>query len=518
MSRKIFKNCLFIISGLLIILWAVCVRPASDDYTGGAVRVAAADPTDVVTGTGTPTPTPTGTPTPTPSPANQAISETYVEYANEQISVHVKTSGTQVYYAVVKNDTVTGVKLSELLPAAQNDNGMYYYIDISTLSASKANYIGITTLNTPGTDGLVPVAPIKVGASQKKIVFNVDWSYEGTPTQFSGLKVLQNIVVSNNDGTTVTYEHLTSAETQVLKEIKDLKNLIQWRKGANGVWKLLDDMKYTDWTSMLNSGAVIYFRLNAQNQDQHNEGMRFSKENKLKIAITKAPAVKVDVSKLNLPIKNGMQFRQNGKKDWNTVLPFAANSANPTAILTTAFSPFKNNTSAKVSMTSIDDIKKALKYTEPVSAAALTIDVRVAATTKKPASRVGMVTIPYQGKAPVVSGITKAGEQYTIGSITAGDMLVTVPAYEMCIVTKADFDARLVDYSSITWSTVKPGTVLKANLKSVYTKLDTAKTRVTAKITDTTSVILIRRRGVAGSAKAEAILASEPCELTIPIN
>ncbi|MBO4505635.1 MAG: hypothetical protein J5728_04340, partial [Lachnospiraceae bacterium] len=72
--------------------------------------------------------------------------------------------------------------------------------------------------------------------------------------------------------------------------------------------------------------------------------------------------------------------------------------------------------------------------------------------------------------------------------------------------------------STLTWSTVKTGTVLKANLKTVYTKLDTAKTRVTAKITDSTSVILIRRRGVAGSAKAEAILASIPAKVTIPTN
>ena len=144
--------------------------------------------------------------------------------------------------------------------------------------------------------------------------------------------------------------------------------------------------------------------------------------------------------------------------------------------------------------------------------------MRIAATTKKPASRVGMVTIPYQGKAPTVAGLTKAGEQYTIGAITAADTLVATPAFEMCIVANADYTANLIDYSTITWSTVKTGTVLKANLKTVYTKLDTAKTRVTAKITDSTSVILIRRRGVAGSAKAAAILASAPAVVTIPTN
>ena len=129
-----------------------------------------------------------------------------------------------------------------------------------------------------------------------------------------------------------------------------------------------------------------------------------------------------------------------------------------------------------------------------------------------------MVSIPYHGKAPTVAGLTKSGEQYTIGAITAADTLVASPAYEMCIVAAADFDANLVDFSSIKWSTVKTGTVLKANLKTVYTKLDTAKTRVTANITSSTSVVLIRRRGVAGSAKAAAILASAPAKVTIPTN
>ena len=211
MSRKITKNCLLIMCGLLVLAWAVLVQPAPDkDSSDGVLHVAAADPTGtdaspVPTGT-TPSPVPTGTtpspvptgatntptPTPTASPASEGIAETYVEYADEQISVKVKAANTQVYYAILKNNTVTGVKLAELLPAAQNANGMFYYIDISTLSASKVNYVGITTVNTPGADGLVPVVPVTVSPNQKKIIFNVDWSYEGTPTQFSGLKILQD--------------------------------------------------------------------------------------------------------------------------------------------------------------------------------------------------------------------------------------------------------------------------------------------------------------------------------------
>ena len=530
MSRKIIKACLLSFSAIIVLLWAITVKPASYIQSGnGMIMVSADDTTGTPTATATPgatetsgTPAATSTPTPTPTagPATADVAETLVLYESEQISVRVKGAESKVYYAVLKNDSTKGVKLAELLPAAENTNGMIYYIDISTLSASKVNYIGITTLSTPGSDGLVPVDTVKVLPNQKKIVFNVNWAYEGTPREFTAINVLESVVISNNDSTTTEYKHFTSAETQTLKKIGGLSSVLQWRKGANGDWKAIDEMQYTDWTAMRSSGAILYFRLKAKNQDSKNEGNRFSKENKVKIAVSKAPSVKIDVSKLCVPIKNGMQFRQSGKTDWCTVLPFSAKSTNNTAMSTTAFDPFTQSTSVKVAATSISDIKKAISYVAPAntSGAAITIDVRTGATTKKPASRVGMLSIPVQGPAPAVAGLTKTGENYTIGNITPRDTLVASPAYEMCVVMKTDIDNGLVDFTSLSWSTVKAGTVLKSNIKTTYLRLDAAKTRITSKITDSTAVILIRRRGVAGSAKADPVLASEPAIVTIPTN
>ncbi len=474
---------------------------------------------------------------------SMGIHEVNVLYKTEEVQVHLQTGGKKVYYTILKNDKTdssgcVSVKPSEVFPAAEDGGHMLFYVDISTISASKEGYIGVTTNITPGSDGLVKVALIRISASQKKITFNVNWAYEGGPNSWSPRKVLESVEVTNNNGTNVTYKHLTGAETETatVSNITRIAESIQWRKGANGDWTDLDDMKYTDWAGMLGSGAILYFRLNAVNDGSGRTGNRYSKENKIKIATTKAPNLKIDVRKLTLPIKNGMQFRGVGQTYWVTVLPFASNSTqNTTAFKQESagvlFDPFKDNTQVKAAATSIKDIAH---YCPPAAASAATsggsisLEVRIAATSKKPASRTGVITIPAQGNAPTVTGITRAvvtsggkfsGYQYTLGTIAIGDTLVSSPSYEYCVVHRSDFTNNLVDYSTLSWGSVKTGTVLKDNVKTTYVKLDAAKTRVTAKITDVTpdtSVILIRRKGVKGSSKTVDILASAPCMVEIP--
>lgn len=499
------------------------VTGGAGDPTGGAgdPTGGAGDPTGGADPTVTETPTPT--PTPTPDPALASIKECLVLYKTEEISVEVVKPDTQVYYCILKKETDNGGKLADLLPAAKNEFGTKYYIDISTVSASKDAYIGVCTELTARADGLIPVKSVKVAGTDRKITFNVDWSYEGSPKSFDGRLVLENIELTTMASQTYTYRHLTSAETATVKDIDNKDFLIQWRKGANGDWRSIDDMTYTDWESMKNSGAIMYLRLDAENQTVKDEGHRFSKENKIKIAITKAPAVKVDVSKLSVSLKNGMQFRVNGATvdKWFTILPYQANSATKNYLreksLTTTFSPFKESTVAKITTVSIKDIKNALDYIEPVSPTALVLDVRIAATTKKPASRIGIVSIPSQAKKPTVGGITKSGDtSFTIGAIAAADTLIAAPAFEYTIVSKADADAQLVDYNTLKWSTIKTATVLKDNLKGVYNLLDEAKTRRTVNITDAGACLLVRRRGVGGSSKSEPILASEVEVLPMP--
>lgn len=528
--RKRLRTVILTALFLGLVAWSLLVRPAVRTDTGislsGFQTVRAEDDPvspGAVTATVTPDPTasPTPSPSPTPDPALALIKECLVLYETEEISVEVVKPQTQVYYCILKKNTDTGGKPADFLPAAENEYGTKYYIDISTLSASRENYVGVCTDLTPRADGLVTVKAITVAATQRKIAFNLDWSYEGSPKSFSGRAAVQSVAVTTNDSKILTYQHLSSAETELIKDIDNSDFKMQWRKGANGDWKPIEEMSYTDWTGMKNSGAILYMRLDAENQTAKSEGCRFSKENKIKFAITKAPAVKIDVSKLTLSMKNGMQFRiHGGDGRWFTILPYSLASTEKKYLrdktLASLFNPFTESTSGKLSVISIDEVKSVLNYIEPASPTALVLDVRIAATTKKPASQIGTVSIPPQSGKPSVSGITKAEDSYTLGSITMSDNVVASPIFEYVVVLKDDATKKLVDFTTLKWGTVKPGTVFRNNIQSIYNILDEGHTRRTVKITDSGACLLIRRRGVKASSKAEGVLASDVFVLDIP--
>lgn len=448
------------------------------------------------------------------NPLITGVNSYYVLYETEEIYVD---SIKPIYYAVLKKNTDIAVKKAELVPAARGGIDMQsdylYVIDISTLSASKENYVGITTTLEAGADGMVPVINIPVHANQKKIVFNINWAIEGS--EACGRKVLQNVIVSNNDSTVVTYQH-TGYTGDNTGNIRDLD--IQWRKGSNGEWKDIDDLSAVRWESMKISGAVVYFRLAAKNQTSEVEGNRFSKENKIKCSITKAAAVNLDVSKVTLSIKNGMQFRLNGSTEkWYTVLPYSSASTNNTLIrnpgMSTQFDPFTEATTAKASGLLLSTIYETMGLNEPVSGEAITFDVRIAATAKKSASRISTITVPAQGSAPSATVTAEPG-QYRITSLVATDKMVESPTFEYFIANKNDVSMNYLDISTIKWASINNGTALKGTLKCTYTRTDGV--RKTVNIVDPGAVLLIRRRSIAASAKAKAVIASKYTVITLP--
>lgn len=513
MAKKL-RAVILTVFGLALMSWLILVRPADSSCGPGAVALVRGDePTGEATGTTTPPVTVSPTEeavTTTPVPTMEGVSTAYVMYSTEEIEI---AATKPVYYAILKKDTDKGVKASELIPAAANDYGGYYYVDISTVSASKEAYIGITTTLTPGSDGLVPVLNIPVHANDKKIVFNVNWAAEGIDA--NGYGILQSVVITNNSSQTISYEHTTTVTTTV-KNIKSLD--IQWRKGANGDWHDISQLTRVRWESMKNSGAVVYFRLDAKDQGKEVEGRRFSKENKIKCNITKATSVKLDVSKLTITLKNGMQFRPTGTNNWYTLLPYSSASKTETLIRTvkgTAFDPFTENTLVKASFIPIDDLYTTLAVSGPSVGSSMVFDVRIAATAKKSASRISTVSIPGQADAPEAS-VWNGTDGCKISGLkpNAADKLVESPAFEYFIAKRADAQGNFIDMTTVKWATVKEGTLLKSNCKGVYTS--TKNGRVEAKITDSDAVILIRRRGVAASSKNEAVLASKYLILTIP--
>ena len=220
---------------------------------------------------------------------------------------------------------------------------------------------------------------------------------------------------------------------------------------------------------------------------------------------------------MTLSLKNGMQFRVSGAKDWITVLPYNASSTKTDSAVRstsdkTTFDPYKENTQVKISYMAIDDVKAILGSTAPAADQPIVLETRIAATVKKAPSRTAVVTIPVQGEAPKAD-ITYDGKQWTISGITAAD--TSAPqSFEYTIVKQGDVTDNKLDISTLKWGSVRNGTGIKNTAKSTYSAVD--KSRRTVNVTDADAVVLIRRKGVAPSSKAQAVLASKYLVLTMP--
>lgn len=445
-------------------------------------------------------------------PGNSGIVTAYVLYENEEIEVN---STQPVYYAVLKKATDTTVKPTELVEAARKGTYDLYYIDVSTLAPGKDAYVGISNTNTPNSDGVVEVVNVPVRACTSKAEFNLFYAAEEGKAK--GRDLVYSVVVTNPDKTVVTYDHSGKNNDTV----KDINNLpIQWRKGTNCDWKDIDELKKVDWDAMKNSGALIYFRIGAINQTGQKEGQRYSKEYKVKLAITKAPTIKLDVNKLSLGLKNGMQFKlvQGDALSWQTVLPMVNDSnveeavRNPAA--KTLYDPYTEGTKTKKTSVSLDKIFETLAIAAPEAGKTVAIEYRIAATTKKPASMSNVIIIPYQCEAPTGSlgvdpGIIK------LSSVMCDPEDKTLnPAYEYIIVLENDLTKNDFDMETAKWAAIKQGGVIKVSAKSAYVTKSGLKRTVS--IGDIGAVMLLRRKGISGGNKKEDILASKYVKLEIP--
>ena len=496
-----------VIAAALVVLHAV--KPVDDRTQSGTVAIAdepSTTPGDTTPGATTPGAgeTPSGTPATSGTTLPDGITGIQMLYTREEIVV---TSNAQVYYAQLKKPTDNAVKPADIIQAAKVTEGTYL-IDISGFSASKDLYLGITNKLSADSNGFYPVMNCKVPGTYKKVQFNPNFAAEGDAA--AGYGILKNVIVSNTDGTTVTYDNdSTNDKTRPITELK-----IEWKKGNNCAYSDISTLTPSVWESMKISGAILYLRLAAADGNTVTEGHRYSPENKIKLAITKSKELKVDVQKLSVPIANGMQFRKKGSEIWLTILPYNGKSKTEKALrdvtlAATPFDPYTESTSVKVKELSINEIFDTVNYIPAEdTAVSVEFEVRVAATSKKPASRISTFRIPFQYNGPVVEA-KAAGTDVVFSSITNSPQDKVSGKYEYTVVDKADISANTIVLSQIKWYSVKTGSVLKsgANIKGTYTRKDGS--RKTVILGDGGSVILVRRCGIKESKKNAAVLASK---------
>lgn len=501
--KKMLKKIMIcaLITASLVALYAV--KPA-DDRTGNVSVAVADEPSGGATTPPAGGATTPGATTPAANAMPDGITSIQVNYTREEILI---TSNAQVYYAHLKKPTDNAAKPADIITAAKVSDSSYI-IDISCYSASKDLYLGITNKLSPDMNGLYPVMNCKIPATYKKVVFNINYAAEGAAAAGSG--ILQNVIVNNTDGTTKTYDHSGTTNDSV-HPISELT--IEWRKGNNCAYSNISTLTPAVWESMKISGAIIYLRLGATD-GALGSGKRYSQESKIKLAITKSKDLKADVNKLSVPLANGMQFREKGKTTWITILPFDGKSKveqpiRNATLAATPFDPYTEGTSAKVKEMSIEDIFSVSGHVpNEESPTSVEYEYRVAATSKKPASRISTFKIPYQYAGPVVTA-QKSGADIAFSAITNSPSDKVSGKYEYTIVDKADISANNIVISQIKWYSIKTGSVLKTgtNIKGTYQRKDGS--RKTVNLGDGGSVILVRRSGIKETKKNAAVLASK---------
>lgn len=449
--------------------------------------------------------------------SGSAITYVRVNYSTEDVRINASK---QIYYAPLKKASDITAKATDLVAAAVDPNSPgAYLIDISTLSASKANYLGIAETNV-STDGkTVPVTCIPINATQKKITFNIAWGQEGAVAE--GYRILDSVAITEFSGVNVVYDRNTSVETEGHKRLNAANLDIEWRKGSNCAWESLSDLTSVRWASMVNSGAIIYMRVAARDDQTNIPGHRYSKEVKIKLTITKPTTLKLDTSKLTVNLKNGSQFRLAGStnvNDWRTVLPYNANGTSkkalrPASSAAVLFDPYKESTSEKRTYVSVDEIRSLIGGTATDKTKPVTIETRIAATTTKPAARPALIVIPAQAGAPSAS-LSKVADGYLVSTITKASGDDDTPGYEYFICLLSDYNSGYIDMATVKWFAVRSGSELKRSLKCSYTTSTGQRREVY--MNSVGAVLLIRRKGVAASSKVAGVLASEPARITIP--
>lgn len=418
----------------------------------------------------------------------------YVMKSAESATIKAKTTPLSIS-ASSKVSLVTKAKVKE-------GNSAYFYISETKL-----------TEDTSVEPNLVVPAP-----SYKKIEVSIDYyatalgsalnSVIGTPKEGDP----ENIVCAKTAHDTVPQaglEYSTDGKTWV---------------------------KTNDGTAPLNGkklesfyGKTLYLRV-AGADGKNGDAKRASKALKVKIGKQATlKAVKVDVAKGTIALKNGMDYRvltstavpstikpveavSGSSVAWNTILPYnkngkqdkLANSIVATADFVACSPKIEDNlgyfTTLKLKSLNITDLKDASdkSWSDENS---LIVEARTSATEKKPCSTSVAVLIPRQAAAPAVSlgkdkegtaitSVTSAAIDFNAPEIKNDDADKAAAKYEMLVVDAADLSK--VDLYASKFKSVKSKATKAIKEGAKYKWVDTDGETHEVQVAEN-CIILIRR-------------------------
>ena len=256
---------------------------------------------------------------------------------------------------------------------------------------------------------------------------------------------------------------------------------IEWKKGDTGNWR---DFSELNLTQMRAKGGNLLFRIKAVNDTATQKGKRFSSTVKLSLQkIAAGPVVTVNSSSMTASLKNGMEYSLN-KKDW-FLIPVYEKKATSDALRVPVKSfdvlPTTNVRASAIAVPLLMNIAANQRFDATfVSAhasdyqtvlddggnvAGVKLFVRTAASTKKAASKVTELVIPFAGGTPDLTNDVELTYQQTktgtSGIALTNKTTSAAPVdYQYAIVADPD-NMTAEELSLVTWSSLKTGKTVK---------------------------------------------------------
>ena len=262
---------------------------------------------------------------------------------------------------------------------------------------------------------------------------------------------------------------------------------IEWRKGDDGVWRKFDEL---DLKEMNIRGINLEFRIIASRDDRASSTAKASVSKLLS-----APVVLVNSNTMTVGIKNGMEFSFD-KEEWIMVPEYSKKYGTEKYLVTEAVREGaieKIYTNQRLSTVLMQELLKTqapgFTMNTPMSKDNLTKDysdvldfteegiivyVREFGTERKAASRIAEVVIPY---APDNMAIPAAGAleiSYGESKTNTGGIVVENKSeykYQVGVITAEEWaeidDAQDIDLSTMKWTSIKAGKMLKISNKKV---------------------------------------------------
>lgn len=427
-----------------------------------------------------------------------------IDHTNEEIRIAVQPGATILYCDAKKLDWMEAITMTE-------GSNTVAVIDISWINRSKEFILGFKDASKTANDAMIQInlrpreESLKAGLSGQSVLIDkvvnkpLEVVYPSTYTIDSVCKEYGYVYFYTGSGYAARY-------------YEEYDN-IEWKNGSDGEWRNFDELNPALYA---NKGASLYFRIKSSGEEKLTSsvdtqgvyvtnGAPAGKEVRLSYTkLTNAPKVVLDGSDLTVGLRAGYEYRILPDGNWINVVDAHANTLGriePVSLysLYTAYD--------------VKDSSKNEKF--PFQYQKFDIEVRIAATSKKPSSNIFDINVI----APQATQTTGIDITYALPySKESGIMFSNSnpDSYQVALISSkycggvGSFDASKVDYTDVRWYTVKSGTKEKPSSVKIPGSIYTGKNEIDQPI------LIYRIAPVKESKTVKQVIASKAVAVNLP--